>query len=345
MRYFVFTAFTALVVFFSCSAAYFLYSLKSVAVESDNLPLVKIKIERGDGLREISAVLSQNRLIRSVSVFKTYALISGLAHRLKPGVYELSSSLSTPEIMAEIVAGRATGISLIIPEGATVKEIDRILASAGILKEGELVNFWQPDFLKSYPFQIPEAGQPEAGRPWAGLEGFVFPDTYKFSFGSSPVDVMKKFLDTFETKAWPLLKSDNDWYASLIKASMLEKEIPDFGDRRVVSGIIEKRLKNEVPLQIDATLVYDKCQGDFLSCREVLLAKSDFGESSPYNTYKSLGLPPTPISNPGESAIKAALDPQTSPYWYYLSDRKTKKTYFSKTLDEHNNYRAKYLNL
>lgn len=337
MRKRAFWAFFVLIAFFSFSLAYFLYGLQPVtSAEVSDQSLAKVKVERGDGLKEISAVLSQKNLIRSVTAFKLYALMSGRAHQFKPGIYELSPALSAPTIVKQLVSGRAEGMTLTIPEGATMKEIDRLLTAAGVLKTGELLHYSPGEISKNYPF-----GKQVA----AGLEGFLFPDSYRLSFGSPPQAILKKFLDNFEAKAWPLLKDHPQWYSVLIKASLLEKEVPDFNDRRLVSGVIDKRLKDSVPLQVDATLVYKKCGGDFAGCPEVLLGKSDFEDDSPYNTYKFTGLPPTPIANPGVEAIKAALNPRTSVYWYYLSDRRTQKTYFSRTLEEHNFYRAKYLGI
>ncbi len=124
-------------------------------------------------------------------------------------------------------------------------------------------------------------------------------------------------------------------------ASYLEKEVPNNDDRRIVAGIIEKRLKIGMPVQIDATILYNKCLGRFSGCP--LLVKSDFKKDSPYNTYTRLGLTPTPIANPSLDAIRAAIEKKDSGYWFYLSDPKTKKTIFSENLEKHNINRAKYL--
>ena len=134
-----------------------------------------------------------------------------------------------------------------------------------------------------------------------------------------------------------------DFYQILTAASLLEKEAPSFKDRRLISGILYKRLKAGIGLQVDATLTYAKCGGAFLTCDDPKVYRGDTSYSSSYNTYLYKGLPPGPISNPGLEAIRAALEPLESGYWYYLSDPKTKKTIFSRTLEEHNENRAKYL--
>jgi len=185
------------------------------------------------------------------------------------------------------------------------------------------------------------------------LEGFLLPDTYIFFLGSDPDLVVKKFLDNFELKALPRItqlvelrglpffENSSNILKIINLASLLEKEIPDTKEQQIAAGILMKRLAVGMPLQVDAALVYGKCFGKFLDCPP--LREEDYKIKSPYNTYLYGGLPKTPICNPGLKAIKAALNPQKSDYWYYLSDPKTKKTVFSKTLDEHNKNRAEYL--
>jgi len=117
-------------------------------------------------------------------------------------------------------------------------------------------------------------------------------------------------------------------------ASLLEKEVISFEDKQIVSGILWKRLRAGIPLQVDATL---------LCAREKnKVSLEDTKIDSPYNTYQHLGLPLGPICNPGLESIKAAVYPKDSPYWYYLS-KPNKETVFSKTLEEHNLAQAKYL--
>lgn len=330
MRYFIFAALLWAAVFCSISAFYILYSLKAVAVSAK---LQEIKISRGQGVKEISTLFFEKELIRSASGFRLYAFLSGSAHMLKPGFYKISSASTTPEIISLLVAGPETEITAVIPEGSTVKEIERMLFEKSILQKGALSEFRDQEFLNGYAFK------PKS------LEGFLFPDTYRFEADSNPKAVLKKFLDNFEKRAWPLIEKDKSWLNKLIIASMLEKEVADFEERRIVAGIINQRIKNNLPIQVDAAIVYAKCGGDFTGCPDRRLSREDVEIQNSFNTYKRLGLPETPIGNPGESAIKAAISPKTSSYLYYLSDPKTKKTIFSKTFEEHNENRFKYLNI
>jgi len=312
--------------------AYFFYGLQPNAAASD-AKSVQFKIIKGEGLKIISARLSQWSLIKSISVFKFYSLLSGRAQKFQPGVYELSPEMSIPQIMNLLTSSGKNEATVVLQEGMTLKDFDKILSQAGVIKEGTLINFPVKKLASDYQF-LNYANS---------LEGFLFPDTYRFRFDSSPEEVLGRLLDNFKSKAWPLLAEKQNWYDFLIIASFLEREVPDFNDRQIVAGILLNRLKKGMPLQIDATISYAKCNGGFKDCSELAVTKKDLNLSSVYNTYGRLGLTPTPISNPGEAAIKAAVTPQNSPYWYYLSEAKTKETIFSKTLEEHNRNRVKFL--
>ena len=319
--------------------AYFFYGLQPVSSEVGEQgtqrspePIV-FKISKGEGFRDIAGRLSRSSLIKSIAVFKTYAFLTGRAQRFQPGVYELSPAFSVPEIMNLLTAGGKNEITVTVPEGSTVKDIASMLAAAGVVSDESLATS-SPDALADrYPFL---KGQ-------TSFEGFLFPDTYRFHPGSSNEAALSVFLDAFQSKAWPLLEPHEGWYTMLTLASLLEREVPEFADRQVVAGILLKRLARKMPLQIDATVSYAKCGGEMRGCTSLIVTKSDLTFSSPYNTYQRLGFPPTPISNPGVLAIQAALTPTASPYLYYLTASATKETIFSKTLEEHNRNRVRYL--
>ena len=312
----------------SLGIALFLFLLGSVSSK----PFYQnAEIAPKSGFSEIAKMLSDKKIIRSQNAFLLYGIISGSAHQLKPGNYFLSSGSTTPEILRVIVKGPAVDKEITFPEGVTLKDIEAFLSGAGILPKGSLVNF---DFKKI-------AGDYEFLKGRKNLEGFLFPDTYRFFPNSKAEAVVKKFLDNFQQKAQPLLTN----YQLLIIASLLEKEVPDFQDRKIISGIIYKRLELGIALHIDATITYAKCGGAFLTCTEPKVFRKDLTFQSLYNTYLYNGLPPGPIGNPGLEAIKAALNPIQSEYLYYLSDPKTKKTIFSETLEEHIENRAKYLGI
>jgi len=296
---------------------------------------VEFIIEKGEGLREITAALDRRKLIKSPTAFKIYSFLRGAAHILKPGFYRISPAWSTAQIVRTFVYGPPDTL-IVVAEGETLKDVDYKLSQEGIIRTGELVSFDWQILEKDYPFL----------ENIKTLEGFIFPDTYKFS-QFSPVEVVaRKFLDNFQKNAWPLLSREfANHYASLIVASLIEKEAPFHNDRRVIAGVIYRRLKLKMPLQIDAATAYDKCGQKFFTCdsRTRRLSRDDLLVKGSFNTYLNKGLPPTPIANPGRSAIEAAVSPQSTNYLYYLSNPQTRRTIFSATLDEHNLNRVKYL--
>ncbi len=303
---------SGVLVFFAV-LSFLMYGLSPVY--GDDLAEKNVLIKNGLGLGEIADILKEEHLIRSTLAFKIAAVLKGDARDLKSGLYELSPKTSVYALLNAITKGGASEVEVLVLEGATLKEIDQILAQKKIIAPNELINYQKTSDRK--------------------LEGFLFPDTYKFFVDSDIQDVADKFLDNFSKKTAGLLNKDD--YKTLILASLLEKEVPDFNERRVVAGILQKRLLAGWPLQVDATVCYAKTE----SCYPI--SPLDLKIDSPYNTYAYKGLPPTPISNPGLEAIKAAKNPQKSSYWFYLSHSKTGKTIFSQDLDEHNLNKSLYL--
>lgn len=321
----------AALLFFAFAGAYLSYSLSSVSsVEA----VKEISIASGSGLDDIATLLEAEDIIRSKGAFKIWSFFSGSAHLLKPGDYSFASDLGAPEIISELVAG-PPDLEVLVTEGKSMLDIEADLSSRGLISPGELSDFDLARFKADYPF----LGEAKT------LEGFLFPDTYRFSSGASAESVIRKFLDAFRKKALPIFYANKTTdvlrYDDLIIASLIEREVPFPEDRPVVSGILKKRLSIGMPLQVDATVLYVACGYRYEACRP--LTEKDFRVKSFYNTYLNKGLPPAPIANPGSEAIKAALNPVSSGFFYYLSDPKTKKTVFSRTLEEHARNKAIYL--
>lgn len=302
-------------------ALFFYLSLRPAAAPNSPAPAANFEIKNGDGFREIVGALNSAGLLRSPKVFSFYLILSGGATRLKPGEYGLSASMSAWRIAKLLTSGPDNQVRITIPEGASVFEIDDLLSQNGVFKKGDLVAL--------------------AKNSKNSIEGKLFPDTYDFYKNSGVEEAVKKMIGNFNAKAAPLLSSKGDFHKNLILASLLEKEVPNFQERRIVAGILTKRLAAGVPLQVDATLCYMKKIEGTDKCYP--LTQSDLKEDSPYNTYLYPSWPAGAISNPGLPAIKAALNPETTPYWYFLSDPATGKTIFSNTLDSHNANRVKYL--
>ncbi len=289
---------------------------------------VIFSVTQGEGFREVVKNLGAMDLVRSPFATEAFALVSGTAFRIQPGLYRLSPSMSAPAILNTLAVGSANEATVAIPEGANLFQIDAALANALVLRPGVF------------------ARAALAG----GDEGKLFPDTYRFFTGADAGSVIGKFIDNFNAKAAPLLpKSAAAAARDLTMASIVDKEVRTPEDQAIVAGILVKRIAAGMPLQMDATVCYAK----LLAASSSVLAAGvppcypmtalDFKIDSPYNTYLYKGLPPGPIGNPGIAAISAVLHPQSSPYWFYLSDPKTGKTIFAKTLDEQAQNKVKYL--
>lgn len=319
----------AIVVVLACLAlGLFFYELRPVNT-GDTATLV-FEVKPGDSFRTIADNLYDDKLIRSPEAFDLFALLGGRALALKPGFYHLDPAMGAARIVSILVSGSTTEVTVTIPEGSNLYAVDAILSAALVIHPGDLIGF-------------------HADGP---LEGKLFPDTYQFSTNSTASDVVNELVGNFNAKAAPLLAADSqNVQRDLILASILEKEVPDQTDQEIVAGILLKRLAAGMPLDVDATVCYAKLLASVASssnqspsnqvCQS--LTALDFKIDSPYNTYLYRGLPPGPIGNPGVSAITAAIHPVSSPYWYYLSDPKTGKTIFAKTLDEQTQNRVKYL--
>jgi peptidoglycan lytic transglycosylase G len=290
----------------------------------------------GEKFQEIVVALRSEGLIRSTTASEFYAILSGAAFRMQPGLYKLSPAMSASAILGALATKAASEVTVTIPEGDNIYQIDAALANALVLPPGAFAAYASEN----------------------DLEGKLFPDTYQFFTGSGAEEVAQKMMDDFDAKAAPLLAADpKNATSDLIIASILEKEVPDPTDQKIVSGILWKRLNAGMPLDVDASICYAKLMEEYpsstLSANVTAatdtipscypLAPTDYTVNSPYNTYRYKGLPPGPIGNPGVAALTAAINPQKSPYWYYLSDPATGKTVYAVTLDEQNANRVEYL--
>lgn len=291
---------------------------------------VIFKVEKGDSAKIIALNLKKAELIKNPFIFRLYVFLSLGQYGLKPGEYELSSNRSIRDIADTMVLGGVNEVLLTIPEGFNLKKIEERLVAAKLAKPGEAINY---KFVKNIPPIL--SGKPKS----ASLEGYLFPDTYRFFKDASLSDILSKMIANLDAKLTSDLKasiasSGHSVYEILTMASLIEKEVRSDSDREVVSGILWKRLKAGIPLQVDATLVY-------ITGRQQIY-EADKKINSPYNTYFYKGLPKGPIASPGLSAIRAAVFPKSSQYLYYLSTPDG-KTIFSKTLDEHIRNKGIYL--
>jgi UPF0755 protein len=259
-------------------------------------PIV-VRIEQGMSLRSASLLLEREHIIRSRIAFEAFIIIFGREKHVIQADYYFESKLPVYEVARRIGKGEhdMAPVVVTIPEGFDTAQTGEVFAS-------KLLNFDKTKFASETK----------------GLEGYLFPDTYFFLSTDTETDVIKSMSENFKKKMLPLkpdiISSGKKEKEIIIMASIIEREAKGDADRAVISGILWRRLKVGMPLQVDAAP----------------------------ETYKTKGLPKNPISNPGIEAIKAAIYPQNSPYLYYLHDREG-GIHYARSYSEHIKNKLKYL--
>lgn len=299
-------------------------------------------VKTGDSLSSIAKNLDKEEIIKADYFFILSGLLSNKGKSLKPGNYKLSSSMSVYEILEKIAS--AGGERIVIIEGWNLRDIAKYLEKNGY---GEKEDFYRlagkPPFFdgetlsehqKSEIYFIKDQEE-------LSLEGFLFPDTYLISPGTPMEDIISTFLLNFENKIdgeieKMIAEKEITLFKTIIIASLLEREVPSFEDKKIVAGIIEKRLEKGMRLQIDATVSY------LTGKKSVQIPVTETKITSLYNTYFVKGLPLGPICNPGIESIRAALSPEETDYLYYLS-KPNGETVFSKTFQDHIAAKNRYL--
>ena len=307
------------------------------------------EVKKGESIFEIAKRLEEAGLIKNKYLFLCITIFKGKERQLKAGKYILSPSMTLQEILDILSKGKTPIVKITIPEGWNLKEIAQYLEEKGLCQKEEFFEIvgWQgvdyskeknlpqaQDFSNKFPFLKDKPKN-------VSLEGYLFPDTYFVKKTATCQEIVKMFLENFSKKLTPDLqeeikKQKKTVFEIVTMASLLEKEVKTKKDKEIVAGILWKRLKAGIPLQVDATITY------ITGRKTTKITFEELQIDSPYNTYKYLGLPLGPISNPGMESILAAIYSKQSNYWYYLSTPEG-KTIFSKTLSEHNKNRAKYL--
>jgi len=315
---------------------------------------VVFEVREGEGIKEIAKNLKDSSLIKNDFYFLIWILKEGKAKKILVANYCLSPKMNVVEIIEKFTkegGGIPSIVKLTFPEGWRISQMEERLQNKGLIDFGDILKFKIKEFKKETAFlnDAPEE---------ASFEGYLFPDTYFFYCPSpqivckegrgeilkckkgDPRAIIEKFLANFNEKLTSDLRSEikkqnKSIFEIITMASLIEKEVRDFDDKRLVSGILWKRREHNIPLQVDATIAFLTGQ------KTTKISLEDLQIDSPYNTYKYQGLPLGPICNPGFQSILAALYPKESDYWYYLSTTEG-DTIFSKTLEEHNLAKTKY---
>jgi len=278
---------------------------------------------------DIISNLQQQNIISKINGLNFYISFRKLSP--KAARYNITPNMNTDQVIKMIARGLLVKpeVTITIPEGSDIYEIGDILASG--------LDFSREDFIQATKdfdktkYEFIENNS---------LQGYLYPDTYRFFDDSNVEAVIIKMLNNFQKKALPSLKSNDKLspYEVLILASIVEKEVAKFDDRKVVSGIFMNRLKDGMKLQSDATVNFITQSGRSQSTLE------DLKIQSPYNTYQVTGLPPGPITNPSVDAINSVVEYQPNDYYFFLTSRDNPpKTIFSKTFEEHTQAKRQYL--
>lgn len=294
-------------------------------------------IQKGETVGQIGGHLFAEDIITSPTFFKLYLMLHGQEGSLQAGTYILTP-MSIKELSQILIQGKVDNeIAIQLTEGQTLNDLADILLNKKIITDKkELLDLAKiNNFKNKYSFLNDINNN--------SLEGFLFPDTYQIYKDSSAEDVLKKMLDNFNDKLTSALQTEikaqgKNLYDILKMASILEREVQTEADMKVVAGILWKRTNSNMALQVDSSLKYIIGANNSAS-----LTLNELAIDSLYNTYKYQGLPPTPIGNPGTNAIRAAIYPEKSDYWYYLSAKNSGETIFAKTYDEHKQNIQKYL--
>ncbi|HEX8856493.1 MAG TPA: endolytic transglycosylase MltG [Thermoleophilaceae bacterium] len=276
--------------------------------KGDGSGSVRVVVPKGAGLGEIATALDKRGVISSTFFFKLRARIDGRTSDFKPGTYTLKHDMKYTAAIDALVKGATPGIvNVTIPEGRARSEIAPIVKSAGLRGSYLTVSKRSPE-LNPRRYGAKSA---------ASLEGFLFPSTYELKPHSSTRDLVSKQLATFKQEFGQVnlsyaRKKNLTAYDVLTIASMVEREAQLDKERPLIAAVIYNRLRQGMPLGIDATIRY--VTGNWTRP----LKQSELAIRSGYNTRTNTGLPPGPIGNPGLKSIEAAARPAKVSYLFYV---------------------------
>lgn len=303
-----------------------------------------IEFKQGESVNDIAEKLQNAGIIKNKFYFLLYIFKTQNTSKLQAGQYVFSPSMSIPQIAKKMVNGEIIPpeVAVTIPEGFRLSQIEEKVNKEFKRSKNEIKisDFKIKDFQEKYSF-LNDAPEEK------NLEGYLFPDTYLFPNKEGMADeeiakeIVSRMLKNFNSKLTLKIREDikkqkKTIFEIITMASILEKEVKTKEDKEIVSGIFWSRIKAGVPLESCATIAY------ILGKEKKQYSFEDTRVSSPYNTYLKKGLPEGPISNPGIQSIEAAVYPKETDYGYFLTDPKTGKTIFSRTLEEHNKNKVKY---
>ncbi len=289
-----------------------------------------VQIPAGEGIRQISQHLYEQGIIGHPRFFDILTRLNKQDKNIKAGEYELSAAQAPQEILAILASGRVKLYKVTIPEGFTARQIAQALEETALASARVFLEISQaPVAIAGLGLDVPSS------------EGYLFPDTYHFARGTTPDAMLRAMWTQFRKNVTPQMLQQADslglnLHQVVTLASLIEREARVDGERPLISAVYHNRLKQNMRLQCDPTVIYalaDKYTGQ--------LGYDDLKCDSPYNTYLYPGLPPGPIASPGRASLQAALNPAPVDYIYFVS-RNDGTHVFSNNLKDHNLAVRKY---
>lgn len=287
---------------------------------------VTVTIEEGETLSAAAGKLEAAGAVGSARIFEWRARLQGLGAEVKPGEYRLAPEDSDGEILAAITsAGGALAAGITVPEGLTLGQTAERIAAQSDVPAAE---FRRAAQRVDYGYDFLEESAARS------TEGFLFPKRYEFAEGTRAPQMVERMLEQYrdETRGLDFERARRELglteYQVVTVASLIEREAATPEERPVIASVIYNRLREEMPLQIDATIQYA------LGEPKERLSLRDLEVNSPYNTYENMGLPPGPIASPGLGSIEAALNPAETGYRYYVLDRDGESHTFTEGYEE-----------
>lgn len=282
-----------------------------------------VEIKPGMTLKQVAHFLADKELLSEPSTFMLYTYLQGEQNHIQAGEYRFSPSMPPRDILEALTSGMAVLYTVTIPEGYRITDIAGLLEAKGLVDKPAFIEATRNrELLESLHI------------PSGSLEGYLYPETYKFSKAGGARRIVQTLLDTFKER---VLQPERVQQAEAMQftfheiitlASLIEKETGLGKERKLISSVFHNRLAKKMRLQTDPTVIYAMVNFDGN------IRKKDLSIDSPYNTYKHFGLPPGPIASPGLESIQAALDPEESDFLYFVS-RKDGSHQFSTNYKDH----------
>lgn len=328
------------------AGAYYVWQSASEPADAESEEEVNISIPLGSSLSSISQTLEDNGIVKNATLFKYYVKYKGEGD-FQAGEYVLSPSMAPDDIMASLKEGRVIGSAdgaLAIPEGYQLTQIAEVIASETDRSADAVLAVLNDEaFLKkmmaNHPALVTEAVMDKNIR--YPLEGYLYPATYYIDDPTKPVEeiaeeMIAKTDEIVQGYAEQIKASGMTVHDFLTFSSLVEEEATGKTDRKKIASVFYNRMKINMPLQTDPTVLY--AQGE----HKDRVLYEDLKVDSPYNTYRVKGLTPGPIGNSGIDSMEAVLAPEQTEFLYFLASP-AGDVYYSKTLDEHNKLKAKYI--